>query len=164
MLIEEGTVRGTQIRLETKYKKGMAGVFRDEIVKSKRMFNLINANSLEERVVMVDGRGVTTKWLKRFTVWSWESAANLMTSYFCKILLPRFLHIKIHLLEINLNFPGTKKCSTTWRILSRHPLRKSESPCKLTNSKLPDRLMVFLTASWNDLLKRVYFIIDFLLL
>ncbi|EGT35575.1 hypothetical protein CAEBREN_24407 [Caenorhabditis brenneri] len=66
MLIEEGTIRGTQIRLETKYKKAMPGVFRSEIVKSKRMFNLITPTSLEERVVTVDSRGVTSKWLKRY--------------------------------------------------------------------------------------------------
>ncbi|CAB3397309.1 unnamed protein product [Caenorhabditis bovis] len=66
MLIEEGTVRGNQIRLETKYKKTMPGISRPEIVKSKRMFKLVNPNTIEERVITVDGRGATTKWLKRF--------------------------------------------------------------------------------------------------
>ncbi|CAI5450465.1 unnamed protein product [Caenorhabditis angaria] len=66
MLIEEGTIKGTQIRLETKYKKSMAGIWRQEFAASKRLFILVTPTSLEERVIMVDSRGVKSKWLKRY--------------------------------------------------------------------------------------------------
>ncbi|CAD6189684.1 unnamed protein product [Caenorhabditis auriculariae] len=66
MLIEEGTVRGQQLRLETKYKKAMPGVFRQEFTKARRVFTLVQDGVLEERVAIVDNFGKSTKWLKRY--------------------------------------------------------------------------------------------------
>ncbi|WKY10900.1 hypothetical protein Q1695_002895 [Nippostrongylus brasiliensis] len=65
MLIEEGVVRDNTIKLETKFKRSLLG--NDRLFKeAKRMFTLVRPDMMEERVIVVNSRGETRKWLKRF--------------------------------------------------------------------------------------------------
>ncbi|KAK0411127.1 hypothetical protein QR680_005498 [Steinernema hermaphroditum] len=65
--IEEGTLQGTEIRLEVRYKKSFLGPSHPTVfAAAKRSFRLLADDVLEERVVLENALGERRKWLKRY--------------------------------------------------------------------------------------------------
>uniref|UniRef100_A0A1I8ABQ9 PX domain-containing protein n=1 Tax=Steinernema glaseri TaxID=37863 RepID=A0A1I8ABQ9_9BILA len=65
--IEEGTLHGTEIRLEVRYKKSFLGATHPSVfLSAKRSFRLLAEDLLEERVVLENALGDRRKWLKRY--------------------------------------------------------------------------------------------------
>ncbi|PAV58877.1 hypothetical protein WR25_08873 [Diploscapter pachys] len=65
LIIEEGTVTPTEIKLEMKHRKSILSHWK-EFRESKRMFILRSPDLLEERVYVKDWHGREKKWLKRY--------------------------------------------------------------------------------------------------